>query len=155
MAKLNIIGTSLIYSTYLGGTGTDNSYSIAVDSTGNAYVAGGTSTNFPLTEGAFQTSLRGNADAFIAKIRIDLPRITGALVSGKSLIVSGENFDSGAMLLLDGERQKTKNDLQDPNRRLIAKKAGKRVGSGQTVAVQVRNSDGSLSTPFVFTRTIN
>lgn len=155
VAKLNITGKSLIYSTYLGGTGTDNSYGIAVDSTGNAYVAGGTSTNFPSTEGALKTTLGGNADAFIAKIRLEPPRIADALLNGKSLIVHGENFDNGALVLLDGERQKTKNDVQDPNRSLIAKKAGKRIGSGQTVAIQVRNSDGTLSTPFIFTRAIN
>jgi len=44
----------LIYSTYLGGTGLDNANGIAVDSSGNAYVAGYTeSTDFPVTPGAF------------------------------------------------------------------------------------------------------
>jgi hypothetical protein len=46
----------LSYSTYLGGTGNDYGYGIAVDGSGNAYVTGQTySTNFPTTAGAFQT----------------------------------------------------------------------------------------------------
>ncbi|TMJ07838.1 MAG: hypothetical protein E6G99_05565 [Bacillati bacterium ANGP1] len=56
----------LLYSTYLGGTYSDSSTGIAVDMGGNAYVVGTTSSSdFPTTPGAFQTSGRG---AFILKI---------------------------------------------------------------------------------------
>ena len=49
-------GSSLVYSTYLGGNGADHGYAIAVDSSGNAYVTGlTTSPNFPITAGAYQT----------------------------------------------------------------------------------------------------
>ena len=65
-------GTSLLYSTYLGGTGDDVANSIAVDSSGNAYVAGWTlSTNFPTTSSAFQPSFAGATNygnAFVAEI---------------------------------------------------------------------------------------
>jgi uncharacterized repeat protein (TIGR01451 family) len=55
VSKLNASGTGLIYSTYLGGSDYDNAAGIAVDSAGNAYVAGGTtSTDFPTTAGAMQ-----------------------------------------------------------------------------------------------------
>jgi hypothetical protein len=48
---------SLVYATYLGGTGQDQGTSIAIDGAGKAYVAGDTtSTNFPTTAGAFQTA---------------------------------------------------------------------------------------------------
>jgi hypothetical protein len=58
----------LIYSTYLGGSGDDYGYGIAVDSAGNAYVVGTTSsTNFPTTAGAFQISSTVKA-AFVTKL---------------------------------------------------------------------------------------
>jgi photosystem II stability/assembly factor-like uncharacterized protein len=48
VTKLNSTGTALVYSTFLGGNGQDVGNSIAVDSSGNAYIAGRTnSTNFP------------------------------------------------------------------------------------------------------------
>ncbi|HWW76246.1 MAG TPA: SBBP repeat-containing protein, partial [Pyrinomonadaceae bacterium] len=48
VTKVNAAGTALVYSTYLGGSAQDNGEGVAVDSTGNAYVAGTTfSTNFP------------------------------------------------------------------------------------------------------------
>ena len=56
VSKLNGSG-SLVYSTYLGGSGDDVTQGIAVDSSGNAYVAGyTTSSNFPTTLGALQTT---------------------------------------------------------------------------------------------------
>src|SRR5437879_3148904 len=65
-----IIDPALSYSTYLGGSGVDQGLGIAVDSGGHAYVAGfTTSTNFPTTTGAFQTTAPGGvADAFVAKL---------------------------------------------------------------------------------------
>jgi Chitobiase/beta-hexosaminidase C-terminal domain/Beta-propeller repeat len=57
VTKVNPTGTALIYSTYLGGTLTDNATSLAIDSAGDAYVAGfAFSTNFPTTTGAYQTT---------------------------------------------------------------------------------------------------
>jgi large repetitive protein len=69
VTKINAAGTSLVYSTYLGGTYGESSCSIAVDSSGNAYVTGDTnSTGFPTTPGAYQTTIAGNYDAFVTKI---------------------------------------------------------------------------------------
>ena len=73
VTKMNATGTALVYSTYLGGSGGDGGTTIAVDSTGNAYVTGKTfSTNFPVTQGAFQTNNNGAAkgvsNAFITKL---------------------------------------------------------------------------------------
>jgi hypothetical protein len=77
------------------------------------------------------------------------PRITGASVSGKKLIVVGEHFDDGAVILLIGEEQRTKNDEQNPKTTLIGKKAGKKVKPGDKL--QVRNPNGALSDAFIFT----
>jgi len=69
VTKLNAAGSALVYSTYLGGSGTDQGLTVAVDSAGSAYVTGQTfSTNFPTTPGAFQTSPGGGQDAFVAKV---------------------------------------------------------------------------------------
>ena len=67
VAKLGPSGTP-VYSTYLGGNGNDGASAIAVDSAGNAYVAGGTtSTNFPTASPA-QAASGGGQDAFITKL---------------------------------------------------------------------------------------
>ena len=67
VTKLNSTGNALIYSTYLGGNGDDQSFSIDVDGFGNAYITGvTTSNNFPI-EGAYQTYQGGN-DAFVTKL---------------------------------------------------------------------------------------
>jgi Beta-propeller repeat len=66
-----VIDPQLSYSTYLGGNGSDQGTSIAVDSAGNAYVTGFTgSTNFPVTAGAFQTTpiAVGVISAFVTKL---------------------------------------------------------------------------------------
>jgi hypothetical protein len=83
---------------------------------------------------------------------VPLPKVTAASVSGKKLFVDGRSFSDGAKILLDGEQQKTANDEASPSTRLIGKKAGKRIASGQTVNLQVRNSDGLVSREFRFTK---
>jgi uncharacterized repeat protein (TIGR01451 family) len=68
VTKLNAAGTALVYSTYLGGSGTDLAQDIAVDGAGNAYVIGTTdSSNFP-TANALQASKGASSDAFAAKL---------------------------------------------------------------------------------------
>jgi len=85
VAKLNSAGSALIYSTYLGGGGGDVATAIAVDGSGDAYVAGFThSTDFPTcptrqpaqtdacdpsnTTTTLQTTLTGGQNAFVAKL---------------------------------------------------------------------------------------
>jgi hypothetical protein len=68
IAKLNSQGSELLYSTYLGGMGDDNVAALALDTSGNVYVTGGTaSPNFPAVN-AFQPRIRGGQDAFVAKL---------------------------------------------------------------------------------------
>lgn len=71
ITKIAPDGTSLVYSTYLGGTGADQGLAIAIDVSGAAYVTGSTSsTNFP-TENAYQGAIAGAQDAFVSKLAQD------------------------------------------------------------------------------------
>jgi len=68
VAKLDAEGSTLLYSSYLGGCEGEQGTGIAVDASGNAYVTGPTSSaDFP-TVNALQPALRGHEDVFIAKI---------------------------------------------------------------------------------------
>lgn len=74
VAKLSSSGTRLIYATFLGGSGDERTGGIAVDSAGNAYVAGSTtSKNFPIVAGSFQSECGLKTDntcasAFVTKL---------------------------------------------------------------------------------------
>ena len=87
--KLNPSGTALNYSTFIGGTSIDSGIGIVIDDIGNAYVTGGTSSSdFPTTDGAYDTSHNDNYDGFILKLD----------QNGSSLIFStviGGNDDDG------------------------------------------------------------
>jgi uncharacterized protein (TIGR03437 family) len=99
VTKLNAAGSALIYSTYLGGSGGAFGISIAVDSSGNAYVTGNTaSSNFPTTADAFQTVFGGGVgigDAFVTKLN----------AAGSSLAYStylgGSDIDAGKGIAVD------------------------------------------------------
>ena len=66
---MNANGTALEYSTYVGGSGFETGYGIALDLSGGAYVAGYTvSPDFPVTSGSAQTTLAGGSDAFVLKM---------------------------------------------------------------------------------------
>ncbi len=68
ITKLNASGSTLVYSTYLGGASQEIGRSIVVDASGNAYVGGGTSSSdFPTTAGAFDTT-PGGSDGFVTKL---------------------------------------------------------------------------------------
>jgi hypothetical protein len=151
IAKLKSSGSTLDYSTYFGGSGIDSVFGAAAGVAG-IYVMGVTdSTDFPLLNPLQPSYAGGASDLFIASIKSG-PVITDAMVEGKKLIVSGSGFDSRAKILINGDEQKTVNDEQNPTGRLIAKKAGKKIKRGESVMLQVRNSDGTLSSEFSFSR---
>ena len=70
IVKMDADLSSIIWSTFLGGTGNDAAYSIAIDNNNDIYVAGGTvSTNFPVTSGAYNETYNGDyADGFVTHI---------------------------------------------------------------------------------------
>lgn len=71
------------------------------------------------------------------------PKINSITVKGKKLKVSGEGFDDNAVILINGNPQKTTNDSVAPASKLIAKKSGKTIRPRDKV--KVRNADGSES----------
>jgi hypothetical protein len=75
VTKLDASGSSLVYSTYIGGSDSEFGYGIAVDSSGNAYVTGYTqSTDYDVTAGAFQTTHGGGlSDVFVTKLDMSNP----------------------------------------------------------------------------------
>jgi hypothetical protein len=96
VAKLNATGTTVIYCTYLGGSGYDCGRGIAVDSSCNAYITGYTnSTDFPTPPGANDTTYNGGSlDVFIAKLNS-----TGNLVY--STYLGGTDRDGADAIAID------------------------------------------------------
>ncbi|HEX6464899.1 MAG TPA: SBBP repeat-containing protein, partial [Vicinamibacterales bacterium] len=95
VSELSADGSTLIYSTYLGDVGTDQAYGIAVDSAGNAYVTGVTSSsNFP-TMNAYQPTLAGGTDVFVSAI------MSGGGALMYSTYLGGSGTDLGSGLALD------------------------------------------------------
>jgi hypothetical protein len=99
LTKVDVAGATLTYSTFLGGAGGDYGYAIAVDGAGSgAYVTGSSSSsNFPTTAGAFDTSHNGNSDAFVTKLLVyDYPRPIGASPLRVSLVPVFNNCPAGS-----------------------------------------------------------
>jgi hypothetical protein len=96
VTKLDPTGAALVYSTYLGGSDFDVTQGIAVDAAGNAYVTGETSSSdFPTTAGAFQSTRRGPSDAFVTKLNA-----TGAALA-YSTYLGGSDIDRGFGIAVD------------------------------------------------------
>ncbi len=97
----------LLYSTFLGGAESDESYAIATDATDHVYLTGGTwSSNFPITPGAFQTGHNGgNCDAFVARLNA-----TGSGLDYATFL-GGSGSDIGYATAVDGTGQRLCNRL--------------------------------------------
>src|SRR5262249_55384265 len=96
VTKINAAGTALVYSTYLGGSGEDSGHGIAVDSAGNAFVAGITNSQDFNIRNAFQPTITGAAeDAFVAKISADGTKLLFSSYLG------GSDIDQAFAIALD------------------------------------------------------
>jgi hypothetical protein len=135
VTELNPAGSGLTYSTYLGGNGSnpnvessesivpigDTARALARDGFGNVYVAGAAeSANFPVSGGAFQTTIQARQNAFVAKLNMSatstaiMPTVTvtpasSTITSGRPLTVgvsvsggSGNPMPTGAVTLVSG-----------------------------------------------------
>lgn len=92
-----VVDPGLVYSTYLGGSGSDQGHAVAVDASGSAFVTGLAfdSTDFPTTPGAFDVTIGGGTDAFVTK----LDPAGSALVY--STFLGGDNTDQGRGIAVD------------------------------------------------------
>ncbi|HTF20308.1 MAG TPA: hypothetical protein VK658_19690, partial [Chryseolinea sp.] len=70
--KMNPDLTSIAWSTFVGGSGTDACHTIKFDKAGDLFIGGGTSSpEFPVTVGSYQTTFKGVADGWIASLSAD------------------------------------------------------------------------------------
>ncbi len=92
VTKLKAAGNELLYSTYLGGAGTDVGLGIALDSAGNIYVTGYTdSTDFP-KKTPYQGTLQGGTDVFVTKLN---PGVAGSNSLLYSTYLGGSGAEAG------------------------------------------------------------
>ena len=98
VTKLSPDGSTILYSTYLGGDGDSGASGLQVDAAGNAYVTGSAGTNFPTTPGAYQTSA---ALGFITKLgpagdRLVYSAVISAAPSAIAIDAAGSAFVTGS-----------------------------------------------------------
>jgi len=83
VSKFNGNLKTLLASTYLGGSGNDNAYSIALDADGNLFITGSTfSIDFPVTPGSYDTSYNSSSDAFVSKFNKNLTTLLASTFLG-------------------------------------------------------------------------
>jgi hypothetical protein len=99
MFDTTLSGTSsLLYSSYFGGSTAEYATGIAVDASNNAYVTGWTTSNDLPTKNAYNSSYSGNQDAFVAKF--DMAQ-SGEASLVYSTYVGGSETDSGSGIAVD------------------------------------------------------
>lgn len=126
VSKLNQAG-SLVYSTYIGGSGDDKASSVALDGSGSAFVAGSTSSrDFPITPRSIQTVMTDSTEGFIIKIESEPP-------SCSTELQNSQRTGQAPMML-------------------VSNKAGKNIKPGHSIAVPARNSDGAETKELIFAR---
>ena len=114
VTKLSSTGTSLVYSTFLGGSGPDTGYGIAVDSAGNAVVVGQTSANdFPTTANAYHASFASGTEAFVTKLNATGTAITYStyLGQGGTTIAYNLTLDPSGKIYVTGETSSANFDV--------------------------------------------
>ena len=139
VVKLNA-SSQVLYSTYLGGTGSSIGTGIAADAAGNAYVAGYTNApDFPVTSNAYQLSNHGSYDTFVAKLSSDGSTILSATYFGgtASESTSGIALDGSGNVFVAGSSYSMDLPLQAPEQASYG-------GGGDAFAAAFNNQLSSL-----------
>ncbi len=101
VSKIDPTGSTIIYSTFLGGSQREDSNTITVDNLGNAYIIGNTySSDFPTTTGSYDTCYNGNGDVFVTKLSIEQP-VPDIKINGSDdplILTQGDNLNITASL---------------------------------------------------------
>ncbi|HEY3128912.1 MAG TPA: SBBP repeat-containing protein [Acidobacteriota bacterium] len=116
VAKLDPTGSSLLYSTYVGGSAADLASGIAVDAAGNAYVTGQTkSVNFPMMT-PLQPVLGGGQDAFVLKLNAQGSALLYSTYLGGGTDDSGNGVtvDASGNAYVSGQTASTNFPLKNP-----------------------------------------
>lgn len=140
VAKLTPAGRLEWSNTLLAGSRNDEAYGIAVDSGGNAFVTGYTSSrNFPTIPGSWLRSFsyNGSADVFIAKVN------AGGATLGYSTVLAGSGHDEGRAIVLDsGGFAYVAGSTQSPDRFPVTSLAYDRVHNGRADAFVAKIAPG-------------
>jgi gliding motility-associated-like protein len=100
ISKLSSDGSTMVYSTYLGGTGLDRAISIAIDNSGNAYIAGSSDGAFPVMPTSYDNSYNGGAyDVFVSKLNPSGSSVLYSTYIGSS----GEDWPRAGILLTSND----------------------------------------------------
>ena len=140
ITKLSSSGSTLTYSTYLGGSESDGGIGTAVDTSGNAYVTGFTwSTDFP-TQDPYQGSYADNRDAFITKLSSSGSALSYSTYLGGSAgeIGNGIAVDGSGKAYVTGETYST----DFPTQNLYQ---GTNSGGGDAFITKLSSSGSALS----------
>jgi Beta-propeller repeat len=168
LSELNSAGSALVYSSFLGGIGSDGANGVAIDAVGDVFVAGATaSVNFPTTLGAYQTAIptgspcnSGNVgfcySTFLTKFPLGSPgglMITGILpnmggnVGAVSTEIVGSGFHAGATATLNcGQPLTGQNTTAGTHGRLLNAMFDLRSATPGRCDLVVTNPDGTSAT---------
>lgn len=140
VSKINSTGTTLLYSTFLGGSAIDNGESITVNGAGEVYVAGSTTddvTDFPTTPGSFDTTANGITDFFVTRLN---SAGSGLIFS---TLIGGAGIDNANAVAIDGVGNAYVTGTASAGFPLTAGAFDTTHGGSNEVAVSKISADGS------------